>query len=90
MKPIFERAAESPKRVIYAEGEDQRVLRAIQVLVDEGLVRPILVGRPQVVDRRVERLGLRIRRDADFELIERLRDVQRMRHFDGIDHGHVS
>ncbi|HIP80587.1 MAG TPA: NADP-dependent malic enzyme, partial [Kiloniellaceae bacterium] len=49
MKPIFQRAKENPKRVIYAEGEDERVLRAVQVVVDEGLAEPILVGRPDVV-----------------------------------------
>ena len=47
MKPIFDRAARDPKRVIYAEGEDERVLRAVQVLADDGLPKPILVGRPR-------------------------------------------
>src|SRR3546814_9305024 len=61
MKPLFQRAKEAPKRVIYAEGEDERVLRAVQVVVDEGLAQPILVGRPEVVSTRVQRLGLRIR-----------------------------
>ncbi len=69
MKPIFQRAKEDPKRVIYAEGEDERVLRAVQVVVDEGLTQPILVGRPDVVATRVERLGLRIRPGEDFPLI---------------------
>ena len=70
MKPVFERARGGPKRVIFAEGEDQRVLRACQVLLDEGLARPILVGRPEVVDSRIERLGLRIRSGQDFEIID--------------------
>ncbi len=65
MKPVFQRAKEDPKRVIYAEGEDERVLRAVQVVVDEGLARPILVGRPDVVATRVQRLGLRIRPGED-------------------------
>ncbi|WP_340119956.1 NADP-dependent malic enzyme [Pelagibius sp. 7325] len=69
MKPIFQRAKEEPKRVIYAEGEDERVLRAVQVVVDEGLAQPILVGRPEVVAARVERLGLRIRPGDDLPLI---------------------
>ena len=69
MKPIFERARNDPKRVIYAEGEDERVLRAVQVVVDEGLAKPILIGRPEVVARRSERLGLRIRAGADVEVI---------------------
>ncbi|MEO3431477.1 NADP-dependent malic enzyme [Pelagibius sp. CAU 1746] len=69
MKPLFQRAKEDPKRVIYAEGEDERVLRAVQVVVDEGLAKPILVGRPDVVATRVERLGLRIRPGEDVPLI---------------------
>ena len=69
MKPIFERARRDPKRVIYAEGEDERVLRAIQVVVDEGLASPIAVGRPEVVAARIERLGLRIEPGRDFELV---------------------
>ena len=69
MKPIFERAQRDPKRVIYAEGEDERVLRAIQVVVDEGLAKPIAVGRPEVVAARIERLGLRIEPGRDFDLI---------------------
>ena len=69
MKPIFERAQRDPKRVIYAEGEDERVLRAIQVVVDEGLAKPIAVGRPEVVAARIESLGLRIEPGRDFVLI---------------------
>ncbi|HEY9549150.1 MAG TPA: phosphate acyltransferase, partial [Kiloniellaceae bacterium] len=69
MKPLFQRAKEDPKRVIYAEGEDERVLRAVQVVVDEGLAQPILVGRPDVVATRVQRLGLRIRPGVDVPLI---------------------
>jgi malate dehydrogenase (oxaloacetate-decarboxylating)(NADP+) len=69
MKPLFQRAKEDPKRVIYAEGEDERVLRAVQVVVDEGLAQPILVGRPDVVATRVQRLGLRIRPGEDVPLI---------------------
>ncbi len=69
MKPIFERAKNDPRRVIYAEGEDERVLRAIQIVIDEGLAKPILVGRPDVVETRAERLGLRIQRGKDYELI---------------------
>ena len=69
MKPIFERARRDPKRLIYAEGEDERVLRAIQVVVDEGLAKPIAVGRPEVVAARIERLGLRIEPGRDFVLI---------------------
>ena len=69
MKPVFARAKQSPKRVIYAEGEDERVLRAVQVVVDERLARPILIGRPEVVDMRLQKFGLRIRAGRDFELV---------------------
>ena len=69
MKPVFEQAREAPKRLIYAEGEDERVLRAVQVVLDEGLARPILVGRPEVVESRIERLGLRLRAERDFDII---------------------
>jgi malate dehydrogenase (oxaloacetate-decarboxylating)(NADP+) len=70
MKPVFEAAKASPKRVVYTEGEDERVLRAVQVVVDEGMVRPTLVGRREVVRSRLERLGLRLRLDADVDLVD--------------------
>jgi malate dehydrogenase (oxaloacetate-decarboxylating)(NADP+) len=74
MKPLFSAAKISPKRIVYAEGEDERVLRAVQTVVDEGLASPILVGRPDVVARRTERLGLRIRPGKEFELVNPLSD----------------
>ena len=69
MKPIFSAAKQAPKRIVYAEGEDERVLRAVQVVVDEGLAKPILVGRPSVIDRRIERAGLRIKSGVQFDVI---------------------
>ena len=69
MKPIFSAAKKSPKRIVYAEGEDERVLRAVRVVVDEGLARPILVGRPAVLESRIERFGLRLKAGTDFEII---------------------
>jgi malate dehydrogenase (oxaloacetate-decarboxylating)(NADP+) len=69
MKPVFAQAKEQLKRVIYAEGEDERILRATQVVVEEGLARPVLIGRPTIVDARLERYGLSIRPDKDFDLI---------------------
>jgi malate dehydrogenase (oxaloacetate-decarboxylating)(NADP+) len=79
MKPIFTAAKQAAKRIVYAEGEDERVLRAVQVVVDEGLAKPILVGRPAVLERRIERFGLRLKPDVDFQTInpefdERYRD----------------
>ena len=69
MKPIFSAAKKQPKRVIYAEGEDERTLRAAQVAMEENLAIPILVGRPAVIDARVARFGLSIRPGVDCELI---------------------
>jgi malate dehydrogenase (oxaloacetate-decarboxylating)(NADP+) len=69
MKPVFAKAKETPKRIVFTEGEDERVLRATQVVVDEGLAKPILVGRPAVLERRIERYGLRIRPGVDFEVV---------------------
>ncbi|MEZ5781434.1 MAG: NADP-dependent malic enzyme [Rhizobiaceae bacterium] len=70
MKPIFSSAkSSSAKRVIYADGEDERVLRAAQVCIEEGIAKPILVGRPAVIDVRLRRHGLKIRPGTDFELI---------------------
>ena len=69
MKPMFERAREADKCLIYAQGEDERVLRAVQVVVDEGLAKPILVGRPEVVEARIKREALRLQAGEHFELI---------------------
>ncbi|MFZ5512818.1 MAG: NADP-dependent malic enzyme [Pseudomonadota bacterium] len=68
MKPVFAAAKKNPQRIVFAEGEDERVLRAVQVVVDEALAKPILIGRPEVVEHRIERYGLRIRPGVDFEL----------------------
>ena len=69
MKPLFTGAKAAPRRIVYAEGEDERVLRAAQIVLDEGLARPILVGRPQVIEQRLERLGLRARPGKEIELV---------------------
>src|SRR3954462_318341 len=69
MKPLFSKAKAAPKRVIYAEGEDERVLRAVQAIVEEGIARPILIGRPSVVENRIKRFGLSITPGREFELI---------------------
>jgi malate dehydrogenase (oxaloacetate-decarboxylating)(NADP+) len=69
MRPMFERAKADPRRIIYAEGEETRVLRAVQIVLDEKLAKPILVGRPDVINTRIERLGLRMRPGVDFEIV---------------------
>jgi malate dehydrogenase (oxaloacetate-decarboxylating)(NADP+) len=68
MKPVYDRARRDPKRVVYAEGEEETVLLAVQTVIDEGLARPILIGRPDVIDARIQRLSLRMRPGVDFDL----------------------
>jgi malate dehydrogenase (oxaloacetate-decarboxylating)(NADP+) len=70
MRPVFERARSDPKRVVYAEGEDERVLRAVQQAIDDGLARPIIIARRDVARRRIERLNLRFKLDQDVELVD--------------------
>ena len=70
MKPLFERARADARRVVYAEGEEERVLRAVQVVVDEKLARPVLVGRRRVVTSRIRKLGLRLKKGRDYELCD--------------------
>lgn len=79
MKPIFAAAKLAPKRIVFCEGEDERVLRAVQVVLEEGLARPIVIGRPQVLARRIEQFGLRLKPGLEFEVVnpesdERYRD----------------
>jgi malate dehydrogenase (oxaloacetate-decarboxylating)(NADP+) len=74
MKPVFEAARLQPKRVIYAEGEEERVLRAVQVAVDEGLAHPVLLGRADVIARRIEALGLRLKVGTNCEVVNILSD----------------
>ena len=70
MKPIFAVAKKAKaKRVAYAEGEDRRVLRALQVVVDENLARPVLVGRRAIINKRIEQMGLRLQEGRDFEVV---------------------
>ncbi|MCK9537985.1 NADP-dependent malic enzyme [Dokdonella sp.] len=68
MKPVFARAKADVKRVVYSEGEEETVLRAVQHVVDDGIAWPILVGRPEVIESRIRRLGLRLKTGVDFEL----------------------
>ena len=79
MKPVFAKAKQAPKRIVYAEGEDERVMRAVQAVLDEKLAHPILIGRPGIIEKRIEKFGLRMKAGVDFEIInpewdERYRD----------------
>ena len=74
MAPVFTAAKHAPKRVVYAEGEDERVLRAAQAAVDEGLARPVLVGRTDVIASRIQKLGLRITLGGDCDGVNILDD----------------
>ena len=69
MKPIFDAARKAPCRVVFAEGEDERVMRAVQVVIDEGIAKPIMIARPAVFEKRLEQFGLRMRPGVDIELI---------------------
>jgi len=77
MKPIFQAAKRAThKRVAYAEGEEERVLRAVQVVVDEGLARPTLIGRPAVIAQRVEKFGLRLQEGLDYDIVNVEQDTR--------------
>jgi malate dehydrogenase (oxaloacetate-decarboxylating)(NADP+) len=69
MRPVFEAARKATRKIIFAEGEDERVLRAANAMLEEMTDRPILIGRPEVIARRAERAGLPIRPERDFEII---------------------
>jgi malate dehydrogenase (oxaloacetate-decarboxylating)(NADP+) len=68
MKPVFDRARRDPKRVVFAEGEEETILRAVQSVVEEGLAQPILIGRPSVIEKRIARMGLWIKSGQDFQV----------------------
>jgi malate dehydrogenase (oxaloacetate-decarboxylating)(NADP+) len=70
MRSVFAAAKKAPKRVVYAEGEEERFLRAAQQVADEGIARPILIGRPDVIRTRIERLGLRLQSGTHYEIID--------------------
>ncbi|MGN6670077.1 MAG: NADP-dependent malic enzyme [Candidatus Nucleicultricaceae bacterium] len=74
MRPIFNMAKKNPKRVVYADGENPTILRAVQTALDEKIVLPILIGRRQVIEVRLDRLGLRMQPDIDFTLIDPQKD----------------
>jgi malate dehydrogenase (oxaloacetate-decarboxylating)(NADP+) len=76
MHPVFERARQTLKRIAYAEGEDERVLRAAQVVIDERLARPVLIARRDMVAKRIKALGLRMTEGEDFEILDPLADEE--------------
>ncbi|MCZ8252887.1 MAG: NADP-dependent malic enzyme [Hylemonella sp.] len=86
MKPIFQAAKKAAKkRVAYAEGEEERVLRAAQIVVDEGIARPTLIGRPAIIAQRIEKFGLRLKEGQDYDVVnvehdERYRDFWQTYH----------
>ena len=76
MRPVFERARKLAKRVVYAEGEDPRVLRAVQTVIDEGLARPVLLGRRAVIEAKTRELGLRLDFSHQVEVLDPVVDTQ--------------
>ncbi len=76
MKPLLQAARGDPKRIVYAEGEDERVLRAVQTVVEEAIAKPILIGRPDVIEARLTRFGLSIRPGNDFQLVDPNNDAR--------------
>ena len=81
MKPIFAIAQSAPnKKIAFAEGEEERVLRACQIVVDEQIARPVIIGRPAVMQRRIERMGLRMRAGSDYEMVN-IESDERYREF---------
>ncbi|WP_394064902.1 NADP-dependent malic enzyme [Alcaligenes sp. WGS1538] len=70
MRPLYMQAKSAPKRIIYADGEDERVLRAVQTVIDEKLAQPILVGRPSVIEMRVKKAGLRLEAGKNIEIVD--------------------
>lgn len=74
MRPIFAQAKADPKRIVYADGEEERVLRAVQTVVDEGIAKPVLVGRRRVIEMRIKEFALRLKENKDFELCDPQQD----------------
>jgi malate dehydrogenase (oxaloacetate-decarboxylating)(NADP+) len=76
MKPVFDTAKKHPKRLVYAEGAEERVLHAVQAVVEEGIARPILVGAAEIIAQRIARLGLRLHAGEHFELVDTAADAR--------------
>jgi malate dehydrogenase (oxaloacetate-decarboxylating)(NADP+) len=82
MRPVFAAAARSERRIVFAEGEDERILRTAQAIVEEMTDRPILIGRPEVIARRCEKAGLTIRPGEDFEIVNPEDDPRHRRYWE--------
>jgi len=82
MKPVFAQGKRAPKRIVFAEGEDERVLRAVQVLLDEGIAQPWLIGRVEEMQRKIDAAGLRLRPGIDFQVVHGERCAFYEEHFD--------
>jgi malate dehydrogenase (oxaloacetate-decarboxylating)(NADP+) len=76
MRPVFERAKQAPKRLVYAEGEESKVLRTVQSILDEGLAKPIIIGNREIILQKIHQLGLRLRPDVDVEIVDPVLDEQ--------------
>ena len=74
MNPVFDQAKQDPRRVVYAEGEERNILSAVQQVVDEGMARPVLIGRPGVIKKRIRELNLRLKEGRDYETVDINRD----------------
>jgi malate dehydrogenase (oxaloacetate-decarboxylating)(NADP+) len=74
MRPVFEAARKQPARIVYAEGADERTLRAVQTVIDEGIAKPVLIGKRDDIARRVSEMGLRMRLDDQVEILDPTRD----------------
>jgi len=83
MKPVFNKARQEPKHLVMAEGESHRVIRATQMLVDDRMARPILIGRPEIISQRIKRLGLRLVIDRDFEIVNPESDPRYEKYWQG-------
>jgi len=69
MRPLFEKAKNDPKRLVYAEGEQTKILHSVQSVLDEGLAKPILIGDPEIIENRIKQMGLRLRPDIDIKIV---------------------
>lgn len=82
MKPVFERARQAPQRIVFAEGESQRVITAMQILVDDGICKPILIGNPEIIQQNITNYSLRLKIGVDIEVVDPRNNPNYERHVD--------